>query len=589
MKKKNLQKLLTMALCMSMAASSITGCGGSNEDTASAKAGNESTLSDDYESYDTEACEDSANYTTEACEESAADSYYEYEESSKSALTDQAPQPENGYSTDDCYIYPEPEPDPLYTETYAETTENSFLSVEDAPLSTFSADVDTASYTNVRRMLNDGYTPYEIPTDAVRVEEFINYFSYDMKGETDDSPFSVYSELGVCPWNTSHALFMTGIQTEAVDKNELPDSNLVFLLDVSGSMSDYDKLPLLQQAFEMLVDQLDENDRISIVTYASNDEVVLKGAKGSEKKKILNAIDSLMAGGGTNGSDGIVTAYEIAEQYFIEGGNNRIILGTDGDLNIGLTSEEELEQLISEKKESGIFLSVLGFGTGNIRDNNMELLADKGNGNYSYIDSYPEAEKVLKKELSATLFTVAKDVKLQVEFNPAFVKEYRLIGYENRLLDDFDFADDTKDAGEIGAGHSVVALYELVLTEDAYTESADEINLKYQDKSVKRENGTVRNIASAKEEYCTVNIRYKAPDSDKSTLSVFPVNGSRFLSENTDNFTLASCAAQFGMLLKDSNYCPSDSYKDVQNRLRNIKLDDEYKQEFMYLVRQCSA
>lgn len=340
-------------------------------------------------------------------------------------------------------------------EEYNYIKENGYTAVSSAPLSTFSADVDTASYTNVRRMIDDGV---DVPPDAVRIEEFINYFDYDYADPADGEPFAVHTELSDCPWNDETELLMVGINTKGFDAvlDERPAMNLVFLIDVSGSMYDDNKLPLVQKSFSMLTDNLTAADRVSIVTYAGSDEVVLEGADGNDRKKILRAINDLEAGGSTAGAAGINTAYDIAQKYFIDGGNNRVILATDGDLNVGLSSESELTRLIEEKRESGVFLSVLGFGTGNYKDNRLEALADYGNGNYSYIDSEKEAKKVLVDEMSGTLFTVAKDVKFQLEFNPANVKGYRLIGYENRVMAAEDFNDDTKDAGEIGDRKSVV-------------------------------------------------------------------------------------------------------------------------------------
>lgn len=330
------------------------------------------------------------------------------------------------------------------TEEYSAIEEKGYSSVANTPLSTFSVDVDTASYSNLRRMIEDGYTLNEIPQGAVRIEEMLNYFSYDYNLPKGTEPFGVTTIMGDCPWNADAKLLQIGLKTQEIDFSEAPASNLVFLLDVSGSMYTEDKLPLLQKSFCLLTEELTQKDRVSIVTYAGNDEVVLKGVDGSKKSEITNALNSLTASGSTNGAKGIETAYALAEDYFIEGGNNRVILATDGDLNVGTTSESELQALITDKKESGVFLSVLGFGTGNIKDNKMETLADYGNGNYAYIDSFSEAKKVLVEEMGATLVTVAKDVKIQIEFNPAYVKGYRLLGYENRALAAEDFDDDKK-------------------------------------------------------------------------------------------------------------------------------------------------
>ena len=382
------------------------------------------------------------------------------------------------------------------TEEYNSLEESGFKSVKNNPVSTFSADVDTASYTNLRRMIEDNCSIEDIPAGSVRIEEMLNYFKYDYKLPVGNEPFGVTTVIGDCPWNKDARLLQIGLKTEEIDFSEAPSSNLVFLLDVSGSMDSADKLPLLQSAFTMLVDELTEKDRVSVVTYAGSDAVLLEGEPGSNKREITDVINNLYASGSTNGSAGIETAYRLAEENFIEGGNNRVILATDGDLNVGATSESELKELIEEKRESGIFLSVLGFGTGNIKDNKMEALADNGNGNYSYIDSRGEAKRVMVEEMGASLVTVAKDVKLQIEFNPAYIKGYRLIGYENRTLATEDFDDDTKDAGEIGAGHIVTALYEIVTAESA--QEIPETDLKYQEGTEGVENG----------EWATLKIRY---------------------------------------------------------------------------------
>ena len=457
-------------------------------------------------------------------------------------------------------------------EEYNYIKENGYTAVSSAPLSTFSADVDTASYTNVRRMIDDGM---DVPPDAVRIEEFINYFDYDYSDPADGEPFAVHTELSDCPWNNETELLMVGINTKGFDAvlDERPAMNLVFLIDVSGSMYDDNKLPLVQKSFSMLTDNLTSADRVSIVTYAGSDEVVLEGADGNERKKILRAINDLEAGGSTAGAAGINTAYDIAQKYFIDGGNNRVILATDGDLNVGLSSESELTRLIEEKRESGVFLSVLGFGTGNYKDNRLEALADYGNGNYSYIDSEKEAKKVLVDEMSGTLFTVAKDVKFQLEFNPANVKGYRLIGYENRVMAAEDFNDDTKDAGEIGAGHSVTVLYEIVPADSKM--ELGESELKYASDS----EGVMG------DELLTVNIRYKEPEGSESKLLTYPVNKSLYSDKMSADMNFASCVAEFGMLLRNSRYIGDVTYKDVSAQLSKYDYsDDDYKDEFIYLV-----
>lgn len=455
-------------------------------------------------------------------------------------------------------------------EEYNSYAENGFAAVSKEPLSTFSADVDTASYSNLRRMINEGYIYDE---DAIRVEEMLNYFNYDYEGPTGREPFGVNVEIGKCPWNPNTSLMMVGMQTKDIDFSEGPNSNLVFLLDVSGSMNDPDKLPLMQQAFCMLAENLTRKDRVSIVVYAGEDAVILEGAKGNETNRIIEKITSLEAGGSTAGSAGIQAAYELAERYFIKGGNNRVILATDGDLNVGLTTEYELTELITKKRDSGIYLSVLGFGTGNIKDNNMEALADNGNGNYAYIDSVYEAKKVLVDELGANMVTVAKDVKFQVEFNPEQIKGYRLIGYENRVLAAEDFEDDAKDAGEIGAGHSVTALYELVpvssnmeldekVTGSRYT-SVDE---KYKD------------------ELLTIKVRYKEPDKEESKLLTYPITTRAYTNKTSDDWKFVSCIAEFAMILKDSPYLEQGSMNNLRKRLNRLEYNDGYKKEFKQLV-----
>jgi len=452
--------------------------------------------------------------------------------------------------------------EPYGNEEYGEIEENGFLSVAEQPLSTFSADVDTASYSNLRRMILDGYELDWIPEDSVRIEEMINYFDYDYSGPKAGEPFGVNTEIAQCPWNEDSYVMMVGLQTEEIDFSDAAPSNLVFLIDVSGSMYSEDKLPLLQKSFAMLATNLTAKDRVSIVTYAGDDRIVLQGARGNDVDTIVNALNNLEAGGSTNGSAGISTAYELAEEYFIEGGNNRVILATDGDLNVGLTSEDELEWLITQKRETGVFLSVLGFGTGNIKDNKMETLADCGNGNYAYIDSLNEARKVLVEEMGATLVTVAKDVKFQMEFNPDVVAEYRLIGYENRALANEDFTDDTKDAGEIGAGHSVTVLYEVKLVpgEKSY----------------------------AAQEWSTLHIRYKAPEADESRQLDYVMGSDRLGFRASEDLQFACCVAQFGMLLRDSDYAGSATYEGVYECLEDLRAvnTDEYKKEFLEMVQQ---
>lgn len=450
------------------------------------------------------------------------------------------------------------------SEEYSEIREKGFLAVYDEPLSTFSADVDTASYSNLRRMIEAGYEIEDIPEGAVRIEEIINYFSYnDLNEPEKGEPFGVTTQIAPCPWNEEAQLVRIGLKTEEINYKQLPTSNLVFLLDVSGSMHSDDKLPLLQESFALLAENLTKKDRVSIVTYAGDDTVVIEGVRGDKTDVILEALYELEAGGSTHGSKGIETAYSLAEDYFIEDGNNRVILATDGDLNVGLTSEEELEDLITEKKESGIFLSVLGFGTGNIKDNKMEILADKGNGNYAYIDSLKEANKVLVEEMGATLVTVCKDVKFQVEFNPEMIEEYRLIGYENRRLENEDFDNDRKDAGEIGAGHCVTALYEIIMNEEIDEEE----------------------MIEGEEDWLTISVRYKEPTGHKSSLLEYPVNAASYTDNPNEEFQFVAAAAEFGLVAMDSKYQADASLKHVSSTLRKLDLDDEYKEEFSDLVR----
>lgn len=469
------------------------------------------------------------------------------------------------------------EPGDWNAEEYSAVTESGFQSVASSPLSTFSADVDTASYSNIRRMIESGYALEYIPAGAVRIEEMLNYFSYDYKLPKKGEPFGVTTVVGDCPWNEDAKLLQIGLKTKEIDFGEAPDSNLVFLLDVSGSMHADDKLPLLQKSFSMLVQELGEKDTVSIVTYAGHDEVVLRGERGDHKEAIMDALNALEAGGSTNGAAGIETAYALAERYFIEGGNNRVILATDGDLNVGASSESALKELITEKKESGVYLTVLGFGTGNIKDNKMETLADCGNGNYAYIDSLGEAKKVLVEQMGATLVTVAKDVKLQVEFNPAYIKGYRLLGYENRALEAEDFDNDKKDAGEIGAGHIVTALYEIVLVDSQ--QEIPETDLKYQDNN--------NDIGVTNGEWLNLKIRYKEPDGDESILREYPVTQEDYSRKPSEDFYFAAAVAEFGLILRDSDYKGEASFENVRELLKNVDTDaDDYKEEFQYLVRK---
>ncbi|MBN2878654.1 MAG: von Willebrand factor type A domain-containing protein [Clostridia bacterium] len=475
--------------------------------------------------------------------------------------------------------YTDSEAEAVYpNEGYDGYRESEFTTPMDDPLSTLSIDVDTASYSNIRRYLSEGMLP---PVDAVRVEECINYFSYDYPQPDGKHPLDAYVTISTCPWNEDRYLARVAIQGEFISKREAGPSNLVFLLDVSGSMNDRNKLPLVKSAMELLSDNLSEDDKVSIVVYAGASGVVLEGCDGDDTKKIERALDKLSAGGSTAGGAGIELAYEIAEDNFIEGGNNRVILCTDGDFNVGPSSTEELEKLIEEKRDGGVFLSVLGFGTGNVKDNMMETLADKGNGNYAYIDNLMEAKKVLIDDMTSTLYTIAKDVKIQVEFNPEAIKEYRLIGYDNRLLNPEDFNDDKKDAGEVGAGHSVTVFYELILTGTGEN-SANIDDLIFQDNEDKEEEVSAFDI----DEWMYVKIRYKLPDEDESKLFTKMAGVDNFTYHPDDDFLFASAVAEFALLLKDSEYASDASYDSLIERAKESKGDDEfgYRAQFIQLA-----
>ncbi|MFY0684925.1 MAG: von Willebrand factor type A domain-containing protein [Balneola sp.] len=461
------------------------------------------------------------------------------------------------------------------SEEYASISENTFKWAKKTPLSTFSIDVDGASYSNVRRMIMDGRLPVK---DAVRVEELINYFNYDYDTPNNEHPFSVNTEVGKAPWNPEHKLVQVGIQGEHIEAENLPPSNLVFLLDVSGSMNSHNKLPLLKKGFKLLTNQLREDDFVSIVVYAGNSGLVLPPTSGADKETILEALNKLNADGSTAGAAGIKQAYQVAKEHFKENGNNRVILATDGDFNVGVSSNSELVSLIETKRDEGIFLSVLGFGSGNLKDAKMEQIANNGNGNYYYIDNLLEAKKVLVSEMGGTLHTIAKDVKIQVEFNPQNVKVYRLIGYENRLLADEDFNNDEKDAGELGAGHTVTALYEVIPHGVDLDPSLSDIDpLKYQTPTEPK-NGFG-------DELMTVKLRYKKPDGDKSILLSTIVKNStdETLSENLG---FAASVASFGMLLRDSKFKGNSSFKLVQDLAKESKGSDDngYRSEFIKMV-----
>ena len=461
-------------------------------------------------------------------------------------------------------------------ETYKEIKENSFVAVAQQPVTTFSADVDRAAYANVRRIIGYGQIP---PKDAVRIEEMVNYFDYDYPAPEEGSvnPLRVSPELAPAPWNPNHLLLRIGLQAKKIDLAKAPPSNIVFLIDVSGSMDEENKLPLLKSSFKMLLGQLKPDDKIAIVTYANGTKVALPSTSVKDKEKIIKVLDNLYASGGTSGGRGIQLAYEQAQKSFIKNGNNRIILATDGDFNIGINNTTDLEKFIEKQRESGIYMSVLGFGMGNYRDDMAETIADKGNGNYAYIDNITEAKKMLVNELSGTLFAVAKDVKLQLEFNPKYVKEYKLIGYENRMLANEDFTNDKKDAGEIGAGHTVTALYELVPSDGKVAQS-----LRYQSQEL-NEKGKGNELGFLK-------IRYKDPkvkDAKSVEITEPLVFNKKALKETSTDYRFAASVAEFGILLRDNSNKANATYDQVIELAEGaIGKDPEgYRKEFVRLVK----
>jgi Ca-activated chloride channel family protein len=462
------------------------------------------------------------------------------------------------------------------TENYAAVDESPFLAVRGNPLSTFSIDVDRASYSNVRRFLRAGQAP---PKDAVRIEELLNYFPYAYPEPRGEHPFSVVAEVGPCPWNAGHRLVHVGLQGRHVDTRELPASNLVFLVDVSGSMMSPNKLPLVKDALRMLVDQLRPQDRVSLVVYAGNAGLVLDATPGDRKNEIREAIDRLEAGGSTAGGAGIRLAYEVARRNFRRGGNNRVVLATDGDFNVGASSDAEMFRLIEEKRAEGTFLTVLGFGMGNLKDSRLEGLADRGNGNYAYIDDREEARKTLVSEFGGTLFTIAKDVKLQVEFNPARVAAYRLIGYENRALRNEEFDDDRRDAGDMGAGHSVTALYEIVPVGARMDVEAQTPSLRYQRVDPAPRTGSGGEVAFVK-------LRYKLPSSETSRLFSQAVLDPGAGVRGSNDFRFSSAVAGFGMLLRDSRFKGTASVDGMLELARGSLGDDRqgYRRDFLAMV-----
>ncbi|HUS91016.1 MAG TPA: VWA domain-containing protein [Phycisphaerae bacterium] len=467
-------------------------------------------------------------------------------------------------------------PGEFNTEAYDHIVENEFLRVTDQPLSTFSIDVDTASYANVRRFLRHGRRP---PRGAVRIEELVNYFRYDYAPPTDGRPFATHVEVAACPWNTAHRLARIGLKGREVRGDSRPSANLVFLLDVSGSMTPANKLPLVRRAMRMLVEQLGENDRVAIVVYAGATGLVLPSTSCDRKEQVLEALERLQAGGSTNGGAGVELAYRTAVEGFVQGGTNRVILCTDGDFNVGVTDRSELVRLVEKNARSGVFLTVLGFGMGNYKDATLEQLADKGNGNYGYVDDEAEARKLLVEQLTGTLVTIAKDVKVQVEFNPAKAHAYRLIGYENRLLAKEDFNDDRKDAGEIGAGHTVTALYEVV-------PAGGKIDMPAVD-PLKYQKAPLLAPSAGSEELLTLKLRYKEPDAEASKLLTLPIrDDGRGASAASADFRFAAAVASFGMLLRDSRHRGNATMDGVIELAAGSLGRDEgpYRREFLDLA-----
>lgn len=467
---------------------------------------------------------------------------------------------------------------PTNTEEYEKNNEVGFKSPLDEALSTFSLDVDRASYSNVRRMIDNGMLP---PPDAVRLEEMVNYFDYDYRAPGSKHPIALNSTYTVCPWNDKHQILHIGVRAKDIKYDKLPKSNLVFLIDVSGSMNSSNKLPLVISSFKMLLKKLRGDDRVAIVTYAGRAGVALESTPAKDRQKILNALEGLRSGGSTAGAQGILTAYEIAEKNFLKDGNNRVILATDGDFNVGVNSVDDLESLITKKRKSGVFLSILGYGMGNYKDNKMQALSDKGNGNHAYIDNLREARKVLINEFGGTLFTVAKDVKIQIEFNPAYVHAYRLLGYENRRLNKEDFNDDKKDAGEVGAGHKVTAIYEIIPVGVKSGFNIDVDPLKYQSESPRR-------LGDPSGEVATIKCRYKHPDEDKSLKFSIPVYNTSVTKDFVDSdVAFALAVAEFSLRLSESQYLPDGTLDNsIQLAENNLGKDKEgYRSEFVRLAK----
>ena len=551
----NFKKLVAMSLATGMMISVLTGCGA----TESADTAPSDSQSHNYTAESTEAsADDSDGYSNGVVSaSSSASATAESEDADTYSNNVNTLSPDKREKQNGTYNV-EIESD---QREYDHVAENDFIATAVENTSTFAADVDTASYSNLRGYLNNGSV---IPEDAVRIEEMVNYFHYDYKEPESGEPFSVNMEVDECPWNEDHQLVMIGLKAKAIDVSERKPTNFVFLIDTSGSMNSSDKLPLVKTAFIKLLNELNENDTVSIVTYAGSDKVVLEGVSGDNTDEIAEALEELEAYGSTNGSAGINTAYDIAEDYFIKGGNNRVILATDGDLNVGVTSQDALTDLITEKKESGIYLSVLGFGNDNLKDNKLEALADNGNGNYAFIDSRYEAKRVLVKEMGATLETVAKDVKLQTTFDESVVEKYRLVGYENRVMANEDFDNDAVDGGEIGSGHEVTAIYEIIPTDEA-----------------------VKGGFKDKNHILDLSIRYKEPDKDKSKLLEYACNYGKdsFGNDASDNMLWAESVACFGMFLMDSEYAGDASIELARKLAKKTNYSkDALRVEYMTLL-----
>lgn len=479
------------------------------------------------------------------------------------------------------YAYQAPyQAEAFNTESYSTIRETGFRDTKNQPLSTFSIDVDNASYSNVRRFINNGNLP---PQDAVRIEEMLNYFKYDYPEPVEGHPFGMHTEYTDCPWSPGHQLLRIGLNAKSLDSRELPNSNLVFLIDVSGSMNEPNKLPLVKSSLKLLIEELRPSDRVAIVIYAGSYSVALPSTAASRKSEIISVIENLSAGGSTAGGGALKMAYKVAEENFIKNGNNRIIMATDGDFNVGESSDAAMERLVEANRDKGIYMTVLGFGMGNYKDSRLEIIANKGNGNYAYIDNIQEARKQLVSEFAGTIFTIAKDVKIQIEFNPARVKGYRLIGYENRRLNNEDFNDDTKDAGELGAGHTVTALYEIIPNgTNADIPGIDP--LKYQ-----TNNETVKADPSA--ELLTIKLRFKLPDQSKSIKLDVPVKGKLIsFKEASEDHRFAIAVAEFGLILSKSQFKGNASYEHVIQTAINSKGQDNegYRAEFISLVRTAS-